>query len=56
MDVDAVFLHSYFGKAGIFLRQARPVGIKLPLINIETFESPDDVAASQGALLEQLCI
>ncbi len=52
-EIDALFVNLYVGQTGVFAKQAREMGISLPLVNIETFESPSDVQVSQGALLGQ---
>lgn len=50
-DVDALFLELMPGQVGIFTRQMRQLGVKLPLLNIETFEDPNDVKLSEGAMV-----
>ena len=49
-DVDAIFAEVFFGQAGLFAKQARDLGITLPLFNIESFEDPNELKASEGAL------
>ena len=48
--IDAVFVALMPGQSGIFAKQARQRGIQIPLFNAETFEEPDDVKTSEGAL------
>ena len=50
-DIDAIFVEVFFGQTGLFARQARELGLQLPLFNIETFEDPTDLELSQGALV-----
>ncbi len=50
-DIDALFLELMPGQVGIFIKQMRRLGVKLPLLNIETFEDPNDVKASEGAMI-----
>lgn len=52
-DIDAVFVNLYFGQLGLFARQAREMGVQLPLMNVETFEDKNEVALSNGALVGQ---
>ncbi|MCB0358500.1 MAG: ABC transporter substrate-binding protein [Bdellovibrionales bacterium] len=51
--LDAIHTNLYFGQIGIFARQARELGITLPLVNIETFEDSNEVKTSRGALVGQ---
>lgn len=51
--VDAIWVNLFFGQTGLFARQAQELQVDVPLVGIETFESPDDVKASQGALIGQ---
>lgn len=51
--LDAIFVNLYYGATGIFARQAREMGINLPLINVESFEDPEQVKLSAGALIGQ---
>ena len=50
-DIDAIFVEVFFGQTGLFARQAKELGLELPLFNIETFEDPTDLELSQGALV-----
>lgn len=50
-DLDAIFANLYYGQPGSFARQARELGIALPLFNIESFEDSNQVKISQGALI-----
>ncbi len=55
-DVDAVFVGLWFGQVGIFAKQAKELGIKLPLFGYELFEDPNEVKLSQGGLLGQFYV
>jgi branched-chain amino acid transport system substrate-binding protein len=48
--VDAIFVNLYFAQCGSFARQARELGLSAPLFSIETFEDPNEVKLSRGAL------
>ena len=50
-NVDAVYCMLMPGQVGVFMKQLRQQGVKLPVINIETFEDPNDVKASEGAMI-----
>ena len=50
-DVDAIFVNLYFGQPGLFAKQARELGITLPLFNAESFEDPVQLELSKGALV-----
>jgi len=50
-DLDAIFPLLMLGQVGLFARQAREMGIKLPFFGIETFEDPHEVTLSRGALV-----
>lgn len=52
-DLDAVIVNLFVGQVGLFARQARELGMNLPLIGIETFEDEGQVKLSQGALVGQ---
>ncbi len=49
-DIDAIFVNLFFGQSGIFAKQAREMGINIPLMAIESFEDSSQVKAAQGAL------
>lgn len=49
-DIDAVFVNLYLGQAGLFAKQARELGVSLPLVNVEIFDDPAEVASANGAL------
>lgn len=49
-DLDAIFVNLYFGQTGIFAKQVRELGVKLPFLNVESFEDPAQVELSNGAL------
>jgi len=49
--VDAVFVELFFGQTGLFAKQARELGVGLPLFNVETFEDPNELKISDGALV-----
>ena len=51
--VEAIYVNLFFGQTGLFAKQARQLGVKLPLIGVETFEDPNDVKLSEGALFGQ---
>jgi branched-chain amino acid transport system substrate-binding protein len=51
--LDAMFVEVMFGQAGLFAKQAREMGISLPLFSVEVFEDPAEVAAAAGALTGQ---
>lgn len=51
--VQAIFVNLYVGQTGVFARQAREMGIAVPLVNIETFEDRNEVQLSGGALIDQ---
>ena len=52
-NIDAVFVNMMFMQAGLLAKQARELGITLPLFAIEVFEDPAAVKASNGALVGQ---
>lgn len=52
-QLKAIFVNLYLGQTGVFARQAREMGITLPLVNIETFEDLNDVRLSNGTLINQ---
>lgn len=52
-NIDAIFVNLFFGQVGTFARQARELGIELPLFGIETFEDKNEVETSGGALVGQ---
>jgi branched-chain amino acid transport system substrate-binding protein len=49
-QVDGIVSLLSYGQLGIFAKQAREQGLTVPLFGLETFEEPDEVAASGGAL------
>lgn len=49
-NVDGIFLAQFFGKNGLYARQARQLGINLPFFNIESFENDEDLKIANGAL------
>ena len=50
-DLDAVLvLLMVNGQCGLFAKQAREMGLKIPLFNIEGFEDAHEQALAQGAL------
>lgn len=51
--LDAVYVNLYFGQTGLFAKQARELGVRLPFFGIETFEDPAEVSSSGGALVGQ---
>ncbi len=52
-DIDAISVGLWMGQIGIFAKQARELGINLPLLGYEFFEDPDEQKASQGTLVGQ---
>lgn len=52
-SVDAIYVNLVLGQAGIFARQARELGIALPLFESEMFEDESEVRLSNGALIGQ---
>jgi branched-chain amino acid transport system substrate-binding protein len=52
-DVSAVMALLFPGQIGVFAKQAREMGVQLPLFGYEFFEDPGEVAVSQGALVGQ---
>lgn len=52
-DLDAIMISLMPGHIGIFCRQARQLGIALPIFGWETFEDPNEVKASDGTLIGQ---
>ena len=51
VEVDAIFVDLFFGQSGLFAKQSRELGLDLPLFNVETFEDPNEVKLSDGALI-----
>lgn len=51
--LDAVLVLMMPGQVGIFAKQAREMGLRQPLFNLESFEDPNEVATSKGALIGQ---
>ncbi len=52
-DVDAIFMVLLPGQIGLFAKQARQFGFKGDLFGVELFEDPNEVKASEGALVNQ---
>lgn len=52
-EVDAIYVQLYFGQVGLFAKQARELGVALPLFAVETFEDSNEVKVSAGALIGQ---
>jgi len=50
-DLDAIFVELFFGQPGLFAKQAKELGVKLPLFNVETFEDINELKLSEGALV-----
>ena len=40
-DVDALFIPGYYGEVGLIIKQARELGIDLPILGVDGFESPE---------------
>lgn len=55
-DVEAVFVGLWFGQVGIFAKQAKELGIKLPLVGYELFEDPNEIKLSAGGLVGQFYV
>lgn len=51
--VDGLLMLTMPGHTGVFAKQAREMGIKMPLFGIEGFEDPKEVEVSAGALIDQ---
>lgn len=52
-QVDAIFVNLFLGQIGLFAKQAREMGISLPLFTFELFEDPNEVKVSNNALVNQ---
>lgn len=52
-SIDAIAVALMPGQAGLFARQAREMGITLPLFGFELFEDKNEVRLSGGALIGQ---
>jgi len=52
-DIDALLVAVLPGQLGVFAKQAREMGIDLPMFGFETFEDSKEVEVSEGALLGQ---
>ena len=50
-NIDAVMVNFLFGQAGAFARQLREAGIPLPIFGYHDLENPQEVQASNGALV-----
>ena len=50
-DLDAILVLLINGQAGLFAKQAREMGVKLPLFNFEVFEDAQEQALAEGALV-----
>jgi branched-chain amino acid transport system substrate-binding protein len=50
-SVDAIFVNLFFGQPGIFARQAREIGIEVPLFGVPTIENRAEISQSNGALV-----
>lgn len=51
--VDGIAAILMMGQVGLFTKQARELGIKVPIFGTETFENPDEVAVSNGTMVGQ---
>ncbi len=51
--LDAIFINLLPGQCGLFAKQAREMGFKVPFFDIEIFEDPSEVKNSNGALVGQ---
>lgn len=49
-DASAIFAVLMPGQVGLFARQVRELGIKLPIFGVETFENQEELKVAQGAL------
>ena len=52
-NIDAIYVQLLPGQAGIFAKQARAYGIKVPLFGHSSFENKNEVILSGGALIGQ---
>ncbi|NMC62132.1 MAG: amino acid ABC transporter substrate-binding protein [SAR324 cluster bacterium] len=50
-DLDAIFAILMPGQSGIFTKQVRQQKVTQPFFNVETFEDPNDVKLSEGAMV-----
>ena len=55
-NLQGVFNNLYVGQSGIFARQARDLGLSLPLFAVELYEDQSVLDAAQGALEGQFYI
>lgn len=44
MDFDVLFVPGYYNEAGLLIKQAREMGIDVPILGADGFESPDLIA------------
>lgn len=54
--LQGVFNNLYVGQVGIFARQSRELGVKVPQFDIELFEDTNEVKLSGGALEGQFYV
>lgn len=52
-DTDAIFAILNHGHIGVFAKQARQMGISIPIFGFEMFEDVHEVEVSEGALVSQ---
>ncbi|MCI5065658.1 ABC transporter substrate-binding protein, partial [bacterium] len=52
-DLDALVVGLMPGQLGVFARQVRQLGVTLPIFGFESLEDSNEVAASNGALVDQ---
>ena len=51
--IDAIHVNLFFGKAGIFAKQASELGVNLPLVTTELFRDPKENEIAFGGLTGQ---
>lgn len=49
-NLDAIHVNLFLGQIGVFAKQAKELGIHVPLITTEFFRDPNEIRAAQGAL------
>ncbi len=49
-NLDALLVNLFPGQIGLFAKQARGAGIKVPLFGFEYFEDTNEISISQGSL------